>query len=100
MQPPAAAPGPSRAELQKVREDLTLLSNRAGTVHNSLQSLQQSQAAQGYGLGGQYTGPAGLMDTYLRGAADALDAKDLAAAKDFTAKAERQVEILEKLLHL
>ncbi|MDR3700160.1 MAG: serine/threonine-protein kinase [Candidatus Sulfopaludibacter sp.] len=102
VQPPAPAadPGPSRAELQKAREALTLLSNRAATVHNSMQSLQQSQAAQGYGLGGQYTGPAGLMDTYLRGAADALEAKDLAASKDFSAKAERQIEILEKLFHL
>ena len=101
-QPPAVAadPGPSRAELQKVREDLSLLSNRAATVHSSMQSLQRSQASQGLGLGGQYTGPAGLMDTYLRGAADALDAKDLAAAKDFAAKAERQIEILEKLFHL
>ena len=83
-----------------MREELTLLSNRAATVHSSMQSLQRSQASQGLGLGGQYTGPAGLMDTYLRGAADALDAKDLAAAKDFAAKAERQIEILEKLFHL
>jgi hypothetical protein len=97
---PDADPGPSRAELQKTREELALLTNRAATVHSSMQSLQQSQASQGYGLGGQYTGPAGLMDTYLRGAADALEAKDLAAARDFTAKAERQIAILEKLFHL
>jgi serine/threonine-protein kinase len=98
--PPAANPGPSRADLQKVREALGLLDNRAGTVRASMQSLQRSQAAQGYSIGGQYTGPAGLMETYLRGAADALNANDLTAARDFSAKAEHQIEILEKLFHL
>jgi hypothetical protein len=100
----AAAPpvetGPSRAEMQQTREALALLNNRAATVHTSLQNLQRSQASQGYGIGGQYTGPAGLMDTYLRGANDALNANDVVAAKDFSSKAERQLEILEKLFHL
>ena len=97
--PPANA-GPSRAELQTVREGLALLNNRATTVRSSMQSLQRSQASQGYNIGGQYTGPAGLMETYLRGAADALNANDLTAAKDFSSKAERQIEILERLFHL
>ena len=65
-----------------------------------MQSLQRSQAAQGYNIGGQYSGPAGLMETYLRGAADALNNNDLVAAKDFSTKAEHQIEILEKLFHL
>ena len=40
------------------------------------------------------------MDTYLRGAADALNAERPPAAKDLATKAERQMEILEKLFHL
>lgn len=97
---PPVDPGPSRAEIQKVRESLMLITNRASTVHTSLQNLQRSQSAQGYNVGGQYTGPAGLMDQYLRGANDALNANDLESARDFSAKAERQLEILEKLFHL
>jgi serine/threonine-protein kinase len=97
---PAPDPGPSRAELQKVRESLALMNNRAATVRSSMESLRRSQAAQGYNIGGQYTGPAGLMETYLTGAGEALNAHDLNAAKDFSTKAERQLEILEKLLHL
>jgi len=97
---PAPDPGPSRAELQKVREELMLINNRASTVHTSLDNLRRSMAAQGSNIGGQYTGPAGLMDTYLRGAADALNANDIVAARDFSTKAERQLEILEKLFHL
>jgi hypothetical protein len=97
---PPVDPGPSRAELQKVRESLMLLNNRAATVRNSMDSLRRSQAASGYGIGGQYTGPAGLMETYLNGAADALRANDVTAAKDFSTKAERQIDILEKLFHL
>jgi serine/threonine-protein kinase len=93
-------PGPSRAELQKVREELALLNNRANTVHASLQNLQRSMARSGDNLSSKYTGPAGLMDTYLRGANDALNANDVAQARDFAAKAERQIEILEKLFNL
>jgi eukaryotic-like serine/threonine-protein kinase len=100
---PAAPPvdaGPSRAELQKMRESLALLNNRASSVRNSMDSLKRSQAAQGFNIGSQYTSPAGLMETYLNGANDALNARDLGAAKDFASKAERQIETLEKLLHL
>ena len=39
------------------------------------------------------------MDSYMRGAADALHASDAASAKDLMDKAERQVEVLEKLLN-
>jgi eukaryotic-like serine/threonine-protein kinase len=97
--PPVDA-GPSRAELQKVRESLALLTNRASSVRSSMDSLKRAQAAQGFNIGSQYTSPAGLMETYLNGATEALNAHDLGAAKDFAAKAERQIETLEKLLHL
>ena len=102
QQPPAAPveSGPSRAELQKMRESLALMNNRANQVRTGIENLRRSQAAQGFNIGSQYTGPAGLMDTFLNGANEALNAHDLTAAKDFAAKAEHQLEILEKLLHL
>ena len=100
-QPPAQNPlQPNPADVQKVREELALLGNRAVTVHTAMQNLQRSQASQGLGIGGQYTGPAGLMETYLQGANDALNAGDLTRARDFATRAERQIEILEKLFHL
>jgi len=83
-----------------VRESLALLNNRASSVRSSMDSLKRAQAAQGFNIGSQYTSPAGMMETYLNGANDALNARDLGAAKDFAAKAERQIETLEKLLHL
>ena len=107
QQPPAqaAAPpsrpvetGPSRAELQAAREEAVKLSTRASVIHTSLQSLQRSQAAGGLGLRGDMQEAAGLMDSYLGGAKDALNANDLASSKSFMDKAERQIEKLEKFL--
>jgi hypothetical protein len=98
-QPAAAQPaGPSRAELQASREHYVMLDSRASGVHTSLQSLQRSLGA-GSNLSSKFTQPASLMDSYMRGANDALRDSDLVAAKDFMDKAERQLEILEKLLN-
>src|SRR5271157_4084560 len=89
----------SRAELQEVQEKLVLLDNRAQGIRGTLDNLQRAQAAKGYGLGSQYTGPAGLMESYLRGAGDALNAGDAAAARRFLEKAEPPIAALEKLLN-
>jgi serine/threonine protein kinase len=98
-QQPAAPAGPSRAELQEVREKLVQMDNRAQGIHGTLRNLQRAQEAQGFGLGSQYTGPAGLMDTYLRGASDALNAGDPASARRFLDKAEPPMSALERLLN-
>jgi serine/threonine-protein kinase len=90
---------PSRAEIMAARERRAQLDARAGGIRTSLQSLQRSQSASGLNLSARFTGPASLMDTYLKAASDALRDNDLASAKDFMDKAERQVEILEKLLN-
>ncbi len=95
--PPPAAP--NRAELQAARERYVQLDARASGIRQSLQTLQRSQAASGLNLSSRFTEPAGLMDSYMRGASDALREGDIASAKDFTDKAERQVEALEKLLN-
>jgi len=90
---------PSRAEMMAARERHAQLEARAGGIRTTLQSLQRSQAASGLNLNARFTQPASLMDTYMKASADALHDNDLVSAKDFMDKAERQVEILEKLLN-
>jgi serine/threonine-protein kinase len=102
----AAVPPPSqpdlavqRAEMQKVRESLSMLSARSISIHSTLQNLQRSQAASGLGLRGDWLQSATMMDSFLRGANDALAAGDAATARDLMEKGERQVEKLEKALN-
>jgi eukaryotic-like serine/threonine-protein kinase len=90
---------PARAELMAARERHAQLDARASGIRTSLQSLQRSQAASGLNLNARFTQPASLMDTYMKAASDALHDNDLASAKDFMDKAERQIEVLEKLLN-
>jgi serine/threonine-protein kinase len=107
-QPPVAAPvvaaeppapvGPSRAEMQAAREQLSMLRVRSSTVRSGLQSLQRSQAASGLNLRGDMQEANSLMTTYLDGAANALNDGDPTQANSFMQKAERQIEKLEKFL--
>jgi eukaryotic-like serine/threonine-protein kinase len=94
-QPDAAA----RAELQKIRESLVGVSARAGTIRSTLQRLERSQAASGLGLRSDWVQTALLMDSFLQGANNALNAGDVASARDLMDKAERQVERMEKALN-
>jgi serine/threonine-protein kinase len=96
---PTAPAGPSRAELQEVRESLALIGVRASGIRTSLQSLQRSQAASGLNLRGDMQAAANLMTTYLDGAEAALNAGDAAQARSFLDKAEPQVQKLEKFLN-
>jgi serine/threonine-protein kinase len=96
---PAAPAGPSRAELQEVRESVALIGVRASGIRTSLQSLQRSQAASGLNLRGDMQAAANLMNTYLDGAEAALNAGDVAQARSFLDKAEPQVQKLEKFLN-
>jgi serine/threonine-protein kinase len=98
-QQPAAPVGPSRAELQQVREHLALVNVRAAGIRTGLQSLQRSQAASGLSLRGDMQSAASLMSTYLDGAEAALNAGDVAQAKSFLEKAEPAVQKLEKFLN-
>jgi serine/threonine-protein kinase len=98
-QQPAAPVGPSRAELQEVRESIALIGVRASGIRTSLQSLQRSQAANGMNLRGDMQAAANLMNTYLDGAEAALNAGDVAQARSFLDKAEPQVQKLEKFLN-
>jgi serine/threonine-protein kinase len=96
---PAAPVGPSRAELQEVRESIALIGVRASGIRTSLQSLQSAQGRKGLNLRGDMQSAANLMDTYLDGAQAALNAGDVAQARSFLDKAEPQVQKLEKFLN-
>lgn len=98
--PPPAPAGPSTAELLHARERFAKLRVRASSIHTSLDSLKGSMQAQGLAVNAKFTQPEGLMDTYLQSANEALSQSDLPAARDYADKAERQIEILEKLLNL
>ena len=99
VEAPTAVPPSQGRDLQQARESLARLGARAASIRNTLQSLQQSQAAGGLGLRGDWLESAHLMDAFLQGASDALAAADAPAARDLTNKAERQVEKLEKALN-
>jgi serine/threonine-protein kinase len=97
--PPTPREDPARrAELQQIREQLAMLSARAGACNDGLKSLTQSQGAVGLGLRSDIAGAANLMNTFIQGANNALDAGDAPKAKDLMEKAESQVERIEKFL--
>ena len=98
--PPAAPAGPSRAEILQAREHFAKLQVRAGAIRDSLGNLKRTMQSQGMALNAKFTQPEGLMETYLRSAEQALNQSDLPAAKEYGDKAERQIEVLEKLLNL
>lgn len=96
---PAQPAGPSLEEVRKAHESFALLETRAGGIRDSLTSLRSSLQSSGMNLSAKFNGPASLMNTYMKGSSDALKANDVPSAKDFMDKAERQIEILEKLLN-
>jgi serine/threonine-protein kinase len=98
--PPPAPAGPSRAEILQAREHFAKLQVRAGAIRDSLGNLKRTMQSQGMALNAKFTQPEGLMETYLRSAEQALNQSDLPAAKEYGDKAERQIEVLEKLLNL
>jgi serine/threonine-protein kinase len=98
--PPAIAQAVPSRDVLNAREHFAKLQVRANSVHDSLANLKRTMQAQGLGLNAKFTQPEGLMDTYLRSAENALNQSDLAAAKEYGDKAERQIEVLEKLLNL
>ena len=94
---PAQPPAASAAELDKVRDDFDMLQARATTIRNH--SLWRSQAASGMGIRSDAANARNLMETYLRNATNALNAGNADGAKNYMEKAERQIEVLEKILN-
>jgi serine/threonine-protein kinase len=97
--PPSVPAGPSPAEVLHAREHFAKLQVRATTIHDSLANMKRTMQSQGMSLNAKFTRPEALMDTYLQSAENALNSSDLAAAKEYGDKAERQIEILEKLFN-
>jgi serine/threonine-protein kinase len=97
---PTGPKQPSRQELMKAREFVAKLHFRSDAINNLLQNLQRRQEASGMGLNARFTRPQGLMNTFLQSADEALNEGDLPAFREYREKAERQIEILEKLLNM
>jgi serine/threonine-protein kinase len=95
-QPPTQAPAVDPAEVEKARDKYDQLQARATAIVNH--SLFRSQAASGLGIRSDAATARSLMDTNMRNAADALNAGNASAARTFMSRAERQIEILEKIL--
>jgi eukaryotic-like serine/threonine-protein kinase len=95
---PSADAQAKRAELLKARQSLAQLSARANGIHSTLQGIERRQAASGLGMRRDWVEASNLMDAFLRGSNDALNAGDLAAAQDLMTKAEIQVDKLDKAL--
>jgi len=97
--PPPPAENPQIAEQRtEVREQLNLLSVRAGTVKSSLDNLRRRQAASGLGLRSDMAGAAQRMEYYLSQAESALDRRDAESARKNLDLAEREVSKLESFL--
>ena len=90
---------PDQSELPQVRERLAMLNARAAVVRDLFQRLQRSQQASGLRPNARFTEPEALMATYLEAARMAVNAGDLAGAKENSVKAEQQISLLEKLFN-
>jgi serine/threonine-protein kinase len=98
-QSPAAAADAAKAEqLEKLREQGSLLSIRVGTVKSSLDGLRSAQARSGLGLRADMAASAQRMDYLMNEADAALQRGDAATAQRNLDLAEKEVAKLEKFL--
>jgi len=98
--PPVQQAAPARPQVpQQMREMLMSLRNRADGIRESLDTLRRTEQAQGRNVSSKFSEPAGLMNNYLHAADDAVRNGDPTAAQGFMDKAERQIDILEKLFN-
>jgi hypothetical protein len=94
---PAPAPA-NAAEVQQVREQLTLLGIRAGTVKTSLANPPREQGRQGLGLRSDIAASAQRMEYFLDETEAALKRGDAAAAKKHLDAGDRIVSKIESFL--
>jgi hypothetical protein len=95
----AAAAADAKAEqLEKLREQGSLLSIRVGTVKSSLDGLRNAQARSGLGLRADMAASAQRMDYLMNEADAAVQRGDAAAAQRNLDLAEKEVSKLEKFL--
>jgi serine/threonine-protein kinase len=95
----AAAAADAQAEqLEKLREEGSLLSIRVGTVKSSLDGLRKAQARSGLGLRADMAASEQRMDYLMNEADAALQRGDAAATQRNLDLAEKEVSKLEKFL--
>jgi serine/threonine-protein kinase len=108
--PPQASPAPAASaaaaaaadanaeQLEKLRDQGSMLSIRAGTVKSSLNALRKAQARSGLGLRADMAASEQRMDYLLSQADAALQRGDAAAGQRNLDLAEKEVSKLEKFL--
>ena len=94
----AAAADANAEQLEKFREEGSLLSIRVGTVKSSLDGLRKAQARTGLGLRADMAASAQRMDYLMNEADAALQRGDAAATQRNLDLAEKEVSKLEKFL--
>ena len=95
--PPQTAPQDDAA-LEKLHDDLNMLATRVGAVNTSLDNLQRSQAAQGFGLRGDIVASRKRMELLMDQTENNINRGNAPAAKKSLAAAEAEVEKLEAFL--
>ena len=94
----AAAADANAEQLEKLREEGSLLSIRVGTVKSSLDGLRKAQARSGLGLRADMAASEQRMDYLMNQADAALQRGDAAAGRRNLDLAEKEVSKLEKFL--
>jgi serine/threonine-protein kinase len=96
----ASNPGATNdtAALDEIEHEIDQLYSRAGAVNNSLDHLQQQQAAAGYGLRSDIAGRQASMKVNLAKAQNAIEHNDAARAKRYADMTAADLEVLEKFL--
>jgi eukaryotic-like serine/threonine-protein kinase len=85
-------------DLDELEREVDQVSNRAAAVDNSLQRLQQQQAASGLGLRGDMAARQASMKTNFSRASEAVQHGDVARAKKYMKLAVADIEVLERFL--
>ena len=95
--PPPQTPVSSQADLDKARDKYDLLQARMTAILGH--SIWRAQAASGLGIRSDAKTARALMETYMRNASDAMNGGNAGVAQNYMEKAERQIEVLEKILN-
>jgi len=93
-----SAAKPDAKELDEVEHNVDQLTGRASAVNRGLDSLQQQQAAAGYGLRGDMAARQESMKLNLSKAQAAVEHGDTARARKYADLAEADIEVLEHFL--
>jgi len=95
-QPPAESNAVSAQEPEELADQHDKLAVRAQTENSDVESLRKQMASGGNTLRSDVSASRTRMTMYMNKFDQAMNAKDLEAAKKYKALAEREVEFLEK----